>query len=150
MSQPWATPLVKVSSNHSWKVSFILKFNNILEVGQEVKADEVIARIETDKVTVDILSKFAGVITKYHATEGDTVAVGAKFVDIDPAATPGAAPAQAAAPKKEAAPVATPAPTPKVFQNSYFLIDFLGRWTRASTQGSNSCHTNCAHPSVCS
>jgi pyruvate/2-oxoglutarate dehydrogenase complex dihydrolipoamide acyltransferase (E2) component len=75
------------------KVSFILILINFLEVGQQVQADEVIARIETDKVTVDILSKYAGVITKYHAAEGDTVAVGAKFVDIDPAATPGAAPA---------------------------------------------------------
>jgi multidrug efflux pump subunit AcrA (membrane-fusion protein) len=40
---------------------------------------------------VDILSKYAGVITKYHAAEGDTVAVGAKFVDIDPSASPVAA-----------------------------------------------------------
>lgn len=74
------------------KSKFHSKFNKLLEVGQEVKADEVIARIETDKVTVDILAKFSGVITKYHASEGDTVAVGAQFVDIDPAATPGAAP----------------------------------------------------------
>jgi len=63
----------------------------VKKVGQQVKADEVIARIETDKVTVDILSKYAGVITKYHAAEGDTVAVGAKFVDIDPSASPVAA-----------------------------------------------------------
>jgi 2-oxoglutarate dehydrogenase E2 component (dihydrolipoamide succinyltransferase) len=65
----------------------------VKKVGQQVKEDEVIARIETDKVTVDILSKFSGVITKYHAVEGDTVAVGAKFVDIDSSATPSAAPA---------------------------------------------------------
>lgn len=74
------------------KCKFHSKYNKLLEVGQQVKADEVIARIETDKVTVDILSKYAGVITKYHASEGDTVAVGAKFVDIDPSASPGAAP----------------------------------------------------------
>jgi LacI family transcriptional regulator len=47
------------------------------------KGDGIIARIETDKVTVDILAKYSGVITKYHAAEGDTVAVGAQFVDID-------------------------------------------------------------------
>ena len=64
-----------------------------LEVGASVKADDIIARIETDNVTVDILAKYSGVITKYHAKEGDTVAVGASFVDIDPSATPGAAPA---------------------------------------------------------
>lgn len=77
-----------------------------IAVGQSVKADDIIARIETDKVTVDILAKYSGVITKYHAAEGDTVSVGASFVDIDSAAS-----ASAAAPveaKKEAAP--TPAP----------------------------------------
>jgi pyruvate/2-oxoglutarate dehydrogenase complex dihydrolipoamide acyltransferase (E2) component len=66
-------------------------------VGKAVKADEIIAKIETDKVTVDILAKYDGVITKYHAAEGETVAVGAKFCDIDPAGTPsGAAPAKPA------------------------------------------------------
>jgi pyruvate dehydrogenase E2 component (dihydrolipoamide acetyltransferase) len=69
-------------------------------VGKAVKADEIIAKIE---VTVDILAKYDGVITKYHAAEGETVAVGAKFCDIDPAGTP-----TAAAPAKPAQ--ATPAP----------------------------------------
>lgn len=41
-----------------------------------MKADEIIARIETDKVTVDITSPDTGVITKYFAAEDDTVAVG--------------------------------------------------------------------------
>lgn len=89
--------------------------------GQAVKADDVIARIETDKVTVDILAAFDGVITKYHCEEGDTVPVGAPFVDIDPEATasasasstpkeePKSEPKAAEQVKVEAAP-ATPAP----------------------------------------
>lgn len=77
----------------------------LLAVGTAVKADDIIARIETDKVTVDILAAYSGVITKYHAEEGDTVPVGAPFVDIDASATPGT-PA-AAAPKKEASPEPT-------------------------------------------
>ena len=76
------------------------------DVGEYVEADEVVARIETDKVTVDILSQHAGVITKYFAEEGDTVEVGAQFLEID---TDAKAPAGGAPPKKEAAP-ATPAP----------------------------------------
>jgi len=68
-------------------------------------------------VTVDILSAHTGVITKYHAKEGDTVPVGANFMDIDTAAAAGSAqPQAAAAPKKEAAPQAatpTPAAAPK-------------------------------------
>lgn len=56
-------------------------------------------------MTVDILSAHSGVITKYHAKEGDTVPVGANFMDVDTAAQAGSAPPQAAAaPKKEAAP----------------------------------------------
>jgi len=93
----------------------------VATVGTAVKADEVIARIETDKVTVDILAAFDGVVTKYHCEEGDTVPVGAPFVDIDPEATASATPAATEAPKKDASPEpakaaepapATPAPTP--------------------------------------
>ena len=43
----------------------------------------MVAVIETDKVNVDIRSPFAGVITKYYASEGDTVAVDAEFLEID-------------------------------------------------------------------
>jgi len=69
-----------------------------LDVGDFVEADEVVARIETDKVTVDILSTHAGVITKYYAEEGDNIEVGANFLEIDTDAKGSAAPA---APKKE-------------------------------------------------
>ena len=62
-------------------------------------ADEVVARIETDKVTVDILSQHSGVITKIFAEEGDTVEVGAEFLEID---TDAKAPEGGAAPKQEA------------------------------------------------
>jgi 2-oxoglutarate dehydrogenase E2 component (dihydrolipoamide succinyltransferase) len=85
--------------------------------GEFVEADEIVARIETDKVTVDITSPVAGVIKTYLAAEGDTVEVGADFFELDTDATSGsAAPATPAAPKAaapeppKAAPVATPAP----------------------------------------
>jgi len=85
--------------------------------GEFVEADEIVARIETDKVTVDITSPVAGVIKSYFAAEGDTVEVGADFYELDTDAAAGsAAPAAPAAPKAaepeapKAAPVATPAP----------------------------------------
>ena len=53
------------------------------DIGDFVKADEVIAKIETDKVTVDILSAHTGVITKLFAAEGDTVTVGAQLLEFD-------------------------------------------------------------------
>jgi len=84
--------------------------------GEFVEADEIVARIETDKVTVDITSPVAGVIKSYFAGEGDTVEVGADFYELDTDAAAGsAAPAtpaapQAAAEAPKAAPAATPAP----------------------------------------
>ena len=52
-------------------------------------------------MTVDITSPNAGVIKSYFAAEGDTVAVGSNFFEIDTDGKPGAAaPKQAAAPPK--------------------------------------------------
>lgn len=50
------------------------------------------AVIETDKVNVDIRSPHAGVIKKYFANEGDTVAVDAQFLEIDTDGKAGDAP----------------------------------------------------------
>jgi len=82
--------------------------------GEFVDADEIIARIETDKVTVDIQAPVAGVIGEYFAGEGDTVEVGADFYTIDPDAKGSSTPA---APKAEAPAAAAPTPAaeaPKV------------------------------------
>src|SRR3954453_19726479 len=68
--------------------------------GEAVAADEPIATLETDKVSVDVPSPIAGVLTEQLVQEGDTVAVGAVIARIDAAASAGAAPgspAQAAA-----------------------------------------------------
>ena len=65
-------------------------------MGEYVEEDEVVVVVETDKVNVDIRTTHAGVITKYFADEGDTVAVGSDFFEVDPEGKPSAAP-----PKKE-------------------------------------------------
>ena len=68
--------------------------NALVEVGEYVQADEVVAVIETDKVNVDIRSSDSGVIKKFYANEGDTVAVDANFFEIDTEAKAGAATAK--------------------------------------------------------
>jgi 2-oxoglutarate dehydrogenase E2 component (dihydrolipoamide succinyltransferase) len=45
--------------------------------GEQVAADEAIATLETDKVSVDVPSPTAGLLTETLVNEGDTVAVGA-------------------------------------------------------------------------
>jgi 2-oxoglutarate dehydrogenase E2 component (dihydrolipoamide succinyltransferase) len=69
--------------------------------GEAVAADEPIASLETDKVSVEVPSPVAGVLTEQLAQEGDNVAVGAVIARIDEKSTasaaPEASPAQAAA-----------------------------------------------------
>jgi len=59
--------------------------------GEAVKADEPIASLETDKVSVEVPSPIAGVLTEQLVQEGDNVAVGAVIARIDQDATAGAA-----------------------------------------------------------
>jgi 2-oxoglutarate dehydrogenase E2 component (dihydrolipoamide succinyltransferase) len=72
--------------------------------GEAVAADEPIATLETDKVSVDVPSPTAGVLAETLVNEGDTVAVGATIAHIDENATASAAAPTAAAPAPTAAP----------------------------------------------
>jgi len=74
--------------------------------GEAVAADEPIASLETDKVSVEVPSPIAGVLTEQLVREGDTVAVGAAIARIDEGATAAAA---APAPEPAAASVTNPA-----------------------------------------
>lgn len=115
------TPFPRESSKNSLKVGysmcssyFVFPFST--GAGEFVEADEIVARIETDKVTVDITSPVAGVIKSYFAAEGDTVEVGADFYELD---TDGAA--GSAAPATPAAPKAAEPEAPKVSMTTNFM-----------------------------
>jgi 2-oxoglutarate dehydrogenase E2 component (dihydrolipoamide succinyltransferase) len=82
--------------------------------GEAVKADEPVASLETDKVSVEVPAPVAGVMGNYAAQPGDTVAVGAVIGFIEEggaAAAPSPAPAPAAAAPAQPA-TAAPAPAP--------------------------------------
>ncbi|KQR83233.1 2-oxoglutarate dehydrogenase complex dihydrolipoyllysine-residue succinyltransferase [Sphingomonas sp. Leaf343] len=73
--------------------------------GDKVAADEPIASLETDKVSVEVPSPVAGVMGQHAVSVGDTVQVGAMIATIDSgngaAAAPTPAPAAAPAPAAE-------------------------------------------------
>src|SRR6476661_3627215 len=75
--------------------------NWLKKPGDAVAADEGIAELETDKVSVEVTSPVAGVLAEQLVKEGDNVAVGAVIARIDEggkaAAAPATAPAEAAA-----------------------------------------------------
>jgi 2-oxoglutarate dehydrogenase E2 component (dihydrolipoamide succinyltransferase) len=52
------------------------------QVGDYVAVEELVAEIETDKVTIEAKSPEAGTITAIHVEEGQTVEVGAPFFSL--------------------------------------------------------------------
>jgi len=53
--------------------------------GKHVKKDELIAQIETDKVTIDVRSPEDGLLTKFTVEEGQTVSTADVIAEIRPA-----------------------------------------------------------------
>ena len=85
------------------------------KVGDAVKRDEMLIELETDKVSLEVVSPADGVLTEIVAAEGDTVLPGALLgrVTAGAAASPSArAPAPVAAPVPAAAPAAVAAAAP--------------------------------------
>jgi len=95
----------------------------LVKEGDEVKADETLAEIETDKAVVEMPSPYAGTVLKLHFKEKDLIKVGQVLVTIGekgeavpeprpvPAGMPAArppAPVQAAPPLRTGEALATP------------------------------------------
>ena len=79
------------------------------KIGDTVAVDDALVELETDKVTLEVNAKSAGVLSEIKAQTGATVSVGAVLGSIG--AGTGAAPApKAAAAPKPAAPAAAPTP----------------------------------------
>ena len=101
--------------------------------GEAVAVDEPLVELETDKVSIEVPSPVAGVLTKIIAQEGEDVAIGALLAEVDESATPTVtvtadtkpadkAPENAPAEK----PAETPAPKPASGHNAQISKeDFL-------------------------
>ena len=96
------------------------------KVGDHVALEEMVASVETDKVTVEVRAPAAGTITKLFASVDDTVIVGTDFMEINV----GVGEASAAAPAAAAAsPAAAPPPEAAAFTSLTGVYQF-GRSTR--------------------
>ena len=81
------------------------------KVGDSVAMDEPLVELETDKVTMEVNSPFAGALKEIKVAEGQTVEVGALLGMIEVGAAGSVAAAKpATAPVVQAAPVAASAP----------------------------------------
>ncbi|MES1175170.1 MAG: biotin/lipoyl-containing protein, partial [Myxococcales bacterium] len=85
--------------------------------GDAVSRDEVIAKIETDKVTVDLTAPADGVLSQIKVKKGQTANVGDVVAYVEEGSAAVAKPKAAEAPKAEApkpTPSAAPPPAPAV------------------------------------
>jgi pyruvate dehydrogenase E2 component (dihydrolipoamide acetyltransferase) len=83
----------------------------LVKEGDEIKADQAIAEIETDKAIVEMPSPYAGTVLKLHFKEKDIVKVGAVLITVGEKgeAVSEAAPAPTVQPAEMAAAAARPA-----------------------------------------
>ncbi len=79
----------------------------LVKEGDEVKVDQTLAEIETDKAIVEMPSPYAGIVLKLHVPEKGLVKVGQPLVTIGEKGESPAAPAPAASPG-----AAAPGPMP--------------------------------------
>ena len=80
----------------------------VVAVGDKIKTDQIVVRVETDKAVVELPSPFAGTVAELPHEPGDTVNVGDPLLIVETEAA-----AKPAAPVKSEAPAfkpATPAP----------------------------------------
>lgn len=81
-----------------------IESGDVLEIlvreGDQIKKDQGIVELETDKATVEVPSSHAGKVAKVHIKPGQSVAVGAVLVTLEAqAGAPTAAPPKSAPPK---------------------------------------------------
>ncbi len=98
------------------------------KVGDTVAQDEMICELETDKVTVEVPSPFAGTLTEIVAAEGETVGVDALLANI----TEGDA---APAPAAEEKPAAAAAPASGGDDAVKIMVPALGESVSEATVG---------------
>ncbi len=94
----------------------------LVSEGDTVAEEQVVMEFETEKAVVELPCPHAGTITKVHVAEGDSVAIGAPLLTIEPGdgtpkedASSESKPAEAPAPSESteaAAPAAKPEPAP--------------------------------------
>ena len=73
----------------------------LVNVGDTVELNQIIAEVETAKASVELPSPYTGTVTTLHVQQGDTIAVGAALIDIEGAESETHADPTSAAPARE-------------------------------------------------
>ncbi len=110
----------------------------LVSVGDDIKENDPVLELETDKATIEVPCDVSGTITQIHIKEGDKVTVGQVILTLDAAASTDESPAEPAAQPQPAAPsepppaaepvaaAETPAPAPAEPKIVEFHLPDLG------------------------
>jgi pyruvate dehydrogenase E2 component (dihydrolipoamide acetyltransferase) len=82
----------------------------LVKPGDQLKVDQPVLELETDKATIEVPSTLAGIVKSIRVKAGDKVKPGQAVIVVDQGLA--GAPPQAEAPKAEATPVAASTPAP--------------------------------------
>ena len=108
------------------------------KVGDPVKKDELLVELETDKVSLEVVSPADGVLGDIKAAEGDNVVPGTVLGSVtegaSAAAAPAAAPAKAAKAETKAAPAAA-APAPAAETAIDITVPVMGESVAEGSMG---------------
>ena len=108
--------------------------------GEPVEQFQAVCTVQSDKASVEITSRYDGVVRALRHDVGDMVDVGAVLVDIvadgGGGAAPAAAPAAAAAPAPAAAPAAASAAAPAAAKLSSPSSSPSSFWSSAASSSS--------------
>jgi len=85
----------------------------LVKEGDEVREDQPLVEISTDKVDTEIPSPGAGIIARIVVHEGETVGVGTKIAEISAAGATATASSQPSPANVEPAPTPQPTPVPQ-------------------------------------
>lgn len=99
--------------------------------GDRIKAFQKLCEVQSDKATLDITSRYDGIVKKLHYKKGDMAKVGSPLADIDLGGTSAAAESKPAAPAPSPAKpssslspaAASPSPSPSPSSSSAYAPD---------------------------
>jgi pyruvate dehydrogenase E2 component (dihydrolipoamide acetyltransferase) len=97
----------------------------LIKEGDEVKEDQTLAEVETDKAVVEMPSPYAGTILKVHAAEKDIIKVGQVLVTIGQKGEAVGEAAAAAKPEEKETPTAGPSVVGVVTESKEEIRDVL-------------------------
>ena len=113
------------SSNPHPGIAEVEILQSFVVEGAKVKMFDKVCEVQSDKATVDITSRYEGLVTKVHFQEGSIVKVGESLIDVEE--TVSRLIEEEESPSSITSSMAEPTPTPSLIPTNNIPIPFVPR-----------------------